>query len=120
MKLYADEGVDWPIVEALRASGFDVSYAAETVPATTDDAVLRTSATEERLLLASDKDFGELVFRLRKATAGVLLIRLAGLSAALKARLVVDVLNSRSADLKGSFSVLSPGLLRIRRPPSTQ
>jgi hypothetical protein len=35
--------------------------------------------------LTADKDFGELVYRLRRISAGVLLMRLAGLSPATKA-----------------------------------
>ena len=116
MKLYADEGVDWQIVEALRAAGLDVAYAAETDPAVADDALLGKAAAEGRLLVTSDKDFGELVHRLGKASEGVMLIRLSGLSADMKARLVVEAFSSRATELPGAFSVLSPGLLRIRNP----
>jgi predicted nuclease of predicted toxin-antitoxin system len=119
LNLYADEGVDRQIVEALRAAGFDVAYAAETDPAAADDEVLGKAAAEGRLLLTSDKDFGELVHRLGKASEGVMLIRLAGLSAPLKARLVVEAVSGRADELPGAFSVLSPGLLRIRNTRST-
>ena len=116
MKLYADEGIDRQIVEALRSAGFDVAYAAESDRGVADDALLAKAATEGRLLLTSDKDFGELVYRLGKATDGVVLIRLVGLSADLKARLVVEAFSTRSGELPRAFSVLSPGMLRIRAP----
>ena len=119
MNLYADEGVDRQIVEALRAAGFDVAYAAEIDPAMADDVILEKAQTEDRLLLTSDKDFGELVYRLGKASEGVMLIRLAGLSVTLKARLVVEAVSGRTDELPGAFSVLSPGLLRIRDTRST-
>lgn len=112
MKLYADEGVERQIVAALRAGGHDVAYAAETDPAIVDEAVLGKATAEGRLLLATDKDFGELVYRLGRASGGV---RLAGLSAELKSKLVVEAFASRADELPGAFSVLSPGLLRIRR-----
>jgi len=57
LKLYADEGVDQQIVDALRSTGFDVACAAETDPSITDDALLAKAAAEGRLLLTSDKDF---------------------------------------------------------------
>lgn len=119
MKLYADEGVDRQIVVVLRAAGFDVAYAAEIDPAVADEFILEKAVAEDRLLLTSDKDFGELVYRLGKASAGVMLIRLAGLSTDLKARLVVEAFASRSEELPGSFSVLAPGQLRVRNPRRT-
>ena len=116
MKLYADEGIDRQIVNALRSAGFDVAYAAESDPSIADDALLAKATAEGRLLLTSDKDFGELVYRLGKANDGVVLIRLAGISAELKARLVVEAISTRSDELERAFSVLSPGMLRIRPP----
>jgi len=56
------------------------------------------------------------VYRLGKANDGVVLIRLAGISAELKARLVVEAISTRSDELERAFSVLSPGMLRIRPP----
>lgn len=116
MKLYADEGIDRQVVDALRIAAFDVAYAAESDPSVADDALLAKAAAEGRLLLTSDKDFGELVYRLRKVNDGVVLIRLSGLSAELKARLVVEAISTRSGELARAFSVLSPGMLRIRAP----
>jgi predicted nuclease of predicted toxin-antitoxin system len=116
LKLYADEGIDRQIVDALRSAGFDVAYAAESDPSVADDALLAKAAAEGRLLLTSDKDFGELVFRLKKINDGVVLIRLFGLSAGSKARLVVEAFSTRSDKLARAFSVLSPGILRIRAP----
>lgn len=115
MKLFADEAVDRQIVESLRSAGIDVTYAAETDAAAVDEFVLQKAANESRLLVTSDKDFGELVYRLGKANEGVLLLRLSGLSADLKAKLVVAAVTSRSTELSGAFSVLSPGQLRVRK-----
>jgi len=115
LRLFADEAVDRQIVESLRSAGIDVSYAAETDAAAIDEVVLQKATAESRLLVTSDKDFGELVYRLGKANEGVLLLRLSGLSANLKAQLVVAAVTSRSAELPGAFSVLSSGQLRIRR-----
>lgn len=115
MKLYADEGVDLQIVEALRSAGLDVAYAAETDTAATDEYLLQRAAAEARLLITSDKDFGELVYRLGKLTEGVLLLRLSGVSGELKAQLVSKAISTRADQLVGAFSVLSPGLLRVRK-----
>lgn len=114
MKLIADEGVDFPIVAALRAASFEVTYFAELAPGTEDSAILAHAQSAQSLLLSCDKDFGELVFRNRLVTAGVVLIRLQGLSAQLKARLVTEAIKSHGTEMLGAFSVVSPGQLRIR------
>ncbi len=63
----------------------------------------------------------ELVFRRQLTTAGVLLIRLAGLAPESKAQLVTVALQSHGAKMQRAFTVVSPGLLRIRsRSPGPQ
>ncbi len=68
------------------------------------------------LLVTADRDFGELVFRLGRIHAGVVLIRLAGLSSEAKAETVSRVFATRRDELLSVFSVISPGRVRIRRP----
>ena len=58
---------------------------------------------------------GELVFRQGQATSGVVLVRLAGFSNEAKARSVVAALQKHSVAMLGSFVVISPGRVRIRR-----
>jgi predicted nuclease of predicted toxin-antitoxin system len=116
VNLLADEGVDRQIVERLRADGHEVIYIAEMAAGMTDDDVLNLGRDTSSLLLTQDKDFGELVFRQGLATSGVLLIRLAGLEARAKAASVSAVIKDREAELSGSFSVLTVGSLRIRKP----
>lgn len=115
MNLLADESVDRPVVERLRQEGHDVVYVAELAPSITDEEVLRQANDRSALLLTADKDFGELVFRQGRVHAGVVLVRLAGLTAAAKAETVASVFQDRAADLNGAFSVISPGVVRIRR-----
>jgi len=73
---------------------------------------------ETRLLVTADKDFGELVFRQGRALPGVVLIRLAGLSASRKADIVASALAAHGQELPGAFTVVSPGAIRIRRRSS--
>ena len=62
----------------------------------------------------ADKEFGELVFRQGLTSAGVLLLRLHGLSISNKARIVLEALTQHQAEMLGAFSVVSPGHIRIR------
>ena len=79
MNLVVDESIDRPIVDLLRQDGHTVLYVAELSPSIDDDAFLRRANERGALLITSDKDFGELVFRLRRIHTGVVLLRLAGL-----------------------------------------
>lgn len=88
MNCVADENVDSLIVRQLRTAGHDVWYVAEQAPGIDDDEVLRCSSFRDALLLTGDRDFGDLVFRQGKASAGVLRLRLAGIGAEEKAQLV--------------------------------
>ncbi|MEH1847278.1 MAG: DUF5615 family PIN-like protein [Nostoc sp.] len=76
MKFLGDENLDWQIVERLRLDDHKVLYIMEIQPGITDDEVLNLANNESAILLTSAKDFGELVFRLRRIAASVVLIRL--------------------------------------------
>ena len=114
MNLFADESVEQPVVERLRQEGHDVVYVAELAPSINDDEVLREANGRNAVLVTADKDFGELVFRQGALHAGVVLLRLAGLANRTKGEIVAEVCRIRGAELIGSFSVISPGQVRIR------
>ena len=114
MNLLADESVDGPIVERLRLDGHDVLYVAEMAPGIKDDDVFDAANRRRATLLTADKDFGELVFRLRRLNNGVILIRLAGLAPASKASIVARVVTEHGTELATAFSVVSAGMIRIR------
>ena len=116
MKLLADEGVDAAIVARLRSGGHDVAYVAELSPGITDDEVLEFANADGRILMTADKDFGDLVFRLRRAMVGVLLVRLPGLLSESRAEVVTRALEEHGDEMARAFTVLSPGLVRIRPP----
>jgi predicted nuclease of predicted toxin-antitoxin system len=113
----ADESVDRPIYERLRRDGHTVLAIAERSPGATDPQVLERSVQLKAVLLTADTDFGELVFRQGQASAGVLLVRLSGLTAEQKAEVVASAVAAHGAELPESFSVVSPGTVRIRREP---
>ena len=115
MNLLADESVDKPIVNRLRQDGRNVLSIAELDPSINDEMVLCRANQNGALLITADKDFGELVFRLGQIHAGVVLVRLAGLSPQAKAKIVSAVLVSRGNELMNAFSVISSGRVRIRR-----
>jgi len=114
VKFLADECCDASLVEHLREDGHDVLYAVESMRGATDPELLHRSFAEERILLTEDKDFGELVYRLRKPAHGVLLLRFSTTARALKMRRLRSLLANQGARLAGSFVTLEPGMTRIR------
>jgi predicted nuclease of predicted toxin-antitoxin system len=118
MNFLADEGVDRQIVERLRQNGHEVPYVAEMEPGISDEEVLKRANDKNTILITADKDFGEIVFHQKLHTVGgVVLLRLAGLSAERKAEITSKVIESRSDELPATFSVVSPGKVRKRKKP---
>ncbi|MCY7330441.1 MAG: DUF5615 family PIN-like protein, partial [Saprospiraceae bacterium] len=72
MRFIADEGVDRSLVNFLRQFNHDVLYFAETDCGTDDEIILDLAKTEHRILITRDKDFGELVYRMKKLHSGIL------------------------------------------------
>lgn len=115
MNFVADEGVDRPIVVQLRRDGHHVESVAELEPGIPDTVVLERARQGGLLLLTSDKDFGELIFRQGSMSRGVVLLRLAGLPPARKAEIVSACITEHGEEMQDCFSVLTSTSLRIRR-----
>ena len=76
MQLLADENIPRIVVQWLRDLGQDVLYAAENRRRTPDVDLLSEAEAQGRVILTEDKDFGELVFRDRLNSHGVILMRM--------------------------------------------
>ena len=89
-------------------------YVAEMDPGIDDEVVLNQANENNAILITADKDFGELVYRRRLINQGVILLRLAGLSDESKAQIATRVIRQHESDLPQSFTVISPGMVRVR------
>ena len=114
MNFLADEGVDRSIVDGLRKLGYNVFYVVEQKRAQEDEKLLELAHREKRILITRDKDFGELVYRLNKAHTGVVLLRLDGYNTKVRAKIVCKLIKQYEAELQNAFSVIQPGVIRIR------
>ncbi|GAB2550342.1 DUF5615 family PIN-like protein [Spirosoma aerophilum] len=76
--------------------------------------VLQIAVDRNAILLTEDKDFGELVHRLRMNHCGILLVRLLKMNSAEKSKRVMEVILKQGDELTNSFSILSNEQLRIR------
>jgi len=112
----ADESADQQIVAQLREEGHAVQYIVESGPGASDAEVLELAKRKRMILLTADKDFGEMVFRQRQVTEGVIFIRLAGQSQKRKAEIVASAVKRHGEELFRAFSVITPSGIRIRKP----
>ncbi len=114
MRFLADECCDAGLIAGLRADGHDVLAVVDVLRGATDDVVLERAASEDRILLTEDKDFGDLTLRLGKPAVGIVLIRIDPAEHSLKeerVRILVERFGNR---LAGQYCVISEDRFRFR------
>lgn len=114
MRILADENLPRLIVVWLRGEGHDVLYAAESRPRVADPDLLSEAETRGYIILTEDKDFGELVYRDRRNSHGVILLRMEHLTASARLARLQAVWPVVEANLPGHFVVVSGSKLRVR------
>jgi predicted nuclease of predicted toxin-antitoxin system len=114
MKFLADENVARRIVVWLRGRGDDILYAAEERAGQIDVAWLAEAEADHRLIITSDKDFGDLVFRDGRTSHGVVLIRLEKLSMDARIKRLEGAWSVVEANPRGCFIVITPRRVRVR------
>lgn len=114
MRFLADENFPGPVVRGLRAQGHDVAWVLDAMRGATDRDVLHAAQAERRVLLTSDKGFGELAFGSGlPAECGVVLFRLGGPDSEQDNARMLRVLAGRD-DWAGQFAVVTDRSLRLR------
>lgn len=114
MTFVADECVLQSIIVRLRADGHTVHAIRDTSGGSPDPDVLAIAVAHHAVLLTQDKDFGELVYRLRLSHRGIVLIRLDGVAFVDCPPLVSEVVASHASELPDAFTVISSNGVRIR------
>jgi predicted nuclease of predicted toxin-antitoxin system len=76
MKLLADAHISRAMVNYLLGLGRDILHVAVMSPRMSDSNILKLAASEGRVVLTADKDFGELCFLRLIPCVGVVLLRL--------------------------------------------
>jgi predicted nuclease of predicted toxin-antitoxin system len=114
LKFLADECCDTGLVASLRRDGHDVVYVLEKKPGIPDDEVLLDAYNEGRILLTEDKDFGELVYRLKKSSRGIILIRIDVKQRHMKWARLTKLIENYEDRLPGHFVVIDSQKFRFR------
>jgi predicted nuclease of predicted toxin-antitoxin system len=114
VRFLADANLERVLVNWLREQGHDVAWAADLPPSTPDDEVLLIAEREGRVVVPNDLDFGELVFRQRRSSIGVVLLRYRTTSSAELVSLFGAHWSQIESRLPGSFVVATRSRLRVR------
>lgn len=116
MRFLLDQSADARLVPYLKARGHDATRVGKEYPHGLADAlVLAIAHAERRILIAADRDFGDLVVRLGQPHAGVILFRL-GDYAELSTKIErIDHVLTRYRDQLDSFLVVTRRSVRVRR-----
>jgi predicted nuclease of predicted toxin-antitoxin system len=117
MNFLADESCAIPVIRALRDADHEVVAIAEVAKGAGDEQVLKHALDEKRVLITEDRDFGQLVYAHGNPTAGVILVRFPSSARLAKPATVVEAVARLSSRLKGAFTVVQPGRVRISGRP---
>ena len=84
------------------------------MPRAKDLEILKYAEKENRILIINDKDFGELVFRLKVPSSGVIFLRLRKNIPKFRIKYTLYIIETFSDRLKESFIIVSERKVRIR------
>jgi predicted nuclease of predicted toxin-antitoxin system len=120
MNFLFDQSADFRLILHLQALGHDVQAISRDHPhGLADEDVLAISRQEQRILVVSDRDFGELIFQQKLTHAGVIFFRLPGAPLQTKIDQLNRVLSKHAEALeRGAFLVVTPSRIRVAGHPS--
>ena len=114
MRFLIDRCAGTLVAEWLRSQGHDVVESRERGPDPGDHILLEWAASESRILVTIDTDFGQLVFVERMPHSG--LIRLPDVPSNQRIQIVEELLSRFSEELEaGSIITVRGGKIRISR-----
>jgi len=118
MKFLCDAHISVEMVAMLRDLGHNCLDASPIPPRMPDVDVLQLAASDQRVVVTADKDFGELVFVHRIKCPGVVLIRVALATESDRVAHIRALWSRVMSRLPGSFVTVTAG--RVRARPLTQ
>jgi len=115
LKFLIDESAGKKLYKFLLEKEFDTKFVTDAISRATDKEVLELAEKEGRILITNDKDFGELIFRSRKPSSGVILLRLKIDLPQKRQEYTLNLIETLSERLKLSFVVVTEGKVRVRK-----
>ena len=115
MKFLVDVNASGATVTLLEELGYDVTQVVTVDGRMSDEAILQWALGEARIVVTTDQDFEEMIWRAQKAHCGVL--RLENVPRAARKQLLVDTLAQYGKELAaGAIVVATTRKVRVRWP----
>lgn len=118
MRFLVDENVGVVVARWLRSQGHQVFSVYEEARGVDDDEIIQKAFDESWILITSDKDFGEKVYREQRSHRGIILLRLQNERSASKIDILQRLLENYSAQLPNNFIVVTEKQVRLARAKS--
>lgn len=117
-RFLANENIPLASVNRLRQAGHDVAAVIEEAPGAKDADILAWATREVRIVITFDRDYGELIYRLRlPAPPGILYLRFDPSTPEEPAEYLLQVLALSGLSLEGKLTVVERGQIRQRPLP---
>lgn len=114
MKFLADECCEISMVNILREQDHDILSIQEEAPGISDEELLRIANSEKRIIITEDKDFGELVYRFKKTSFGIILLRFRPEESQYKYFVMSQLAKKHGSKLKNNLVIVTSEKIRIR------
>jgi predicted nuclease of predicted toxin-antitoxin system len=116
MKFLVDECVGSSVAKFLKDNNQEVFSVFDDWRGATDEAILFKCLVENFILITSDKDFGEMVYRQKKVHKGVILLRCEPNKFSKKIEVLEKLLQNYGNKLENNFVVVTNEKVRIIEP----
>ena len=115
MRFLVDECTGVLVARWLRDRGHEVFSVYEEARGIDDEEIVQKAFVENWILITSDKDFGEKVYRERRSHRGIILLRLGNERSVNKINTLQRLLETYSEQLSDSFIVVTETQIRFAR-----
>ncbi len=94
MKFLLDENIGKKVAYFLQSLDYHILRVRQFYPGIPDDQILKLAISKKAILITSDKDFGELIFKKGQSSTGVIFLRLQNESSINKIKALKEVLHT--------------------------
>jgi predicted nuclease of predicted toxin-antitoxin system len=116
MRFLVDECTGPKVAAWLRGEGHEVFSVFDEARGIEDNQVIQKAYDENWILITNDKDFGEKVYRERRAHRGIIFMRLEDERAANKIQVLRRLLDSYADRFEDQFVVVTETQVRFGKP----
>ena len=118
MRFLANENFPLQSARLLRQADLEVASITEDSPGIEDAEVLARAADEQRVILTFDRDYGELIYRLRlRSPRGVIYLRFRPHTPEELASILLNLLQTEGLQFEERFTVVERDQIRQRPLP---